>query len=334
MAIQSLGYVGIRTRALEDWERFATGLVGLQVAERTRSQLRFRMDDRKQRVIIDADGGDGAQFFGWETADAASLDTVAARVEAAGIAVARGDRALADQRRVRDLVFFHDPAGNRIEVFHDAEITGDPFRPGRTLSGFRTGPLGMGHAVLTVERIGEVLPFYRQVLGFGLSDYTLRPFKAFFLHVNPRHHSLALIETGKNFIHHLMMELYSFDDVGQAYDIALGDEGRIGVTLGRHTNDLMFSFYANAPSGFMVECGWGGRSIEPANWDPVEMVTGPSLWGHERSWLSPQKRLEARAIRMQNARDGVREPVQVIAGNHNVMDGVCPWWDSAKRAAE
>jgi hypothetical protein len=37
---------------------------------------------------------------------------------------------------------------------------------------------------------------------------------------------------------------------------------------------------------------------------------------------------------LQNARDGLREPVQVIEGNYRVMDGVCPWWDSAKRAAE
>jgi 2,3-dihydroxybiphenyl 1,2-dioxygenase len=334
MPIQSLGYVGIRTKALEDWERFATGLIGLQLAERSRAQLRFRMDDRRQRVIVDADGSDGAQFFGWEAENAAALDAVAARVEAAGMRVARGERALADQRRVRDLILFHDPAGNRVEVFHGAEHASEPFRPGRTLSGFRTGALGMGHAVLTVERIDDVLPFYRDVLGFGLSDYTLKPFKAYFMHVNPRHHSLALIETGRNFIHHLMVEFYSLDDVGQAYDIALGEEGRIGVTLGRHTNDFMTSFYSNTPSGFMVECGWGGRTIEPAAWKPVEMTTGPSIWGHERYWLPPEKRAEARAMRLQNARDGLREPVQVIEGNYRVMDGVCPWWDSAKRAAE
>jgi 2,3-dihydroxybiphenyl 1,2-dioxygenase len=334
MPIQSLGYVGIRTRAIEDWERFATGLIGLQLSERSRSQLRFRMDDRRQRLIVDADGNDGAQFFGWEAPDAAALDQVAARVEAARVPVSRGDRAVADRRRVRDLIVFHDPAGNRVEVFHGAENASDPFRPGRTLSGFRTGALGMGHAVLTVERIDDVLPFYRDVLGFRLSDYTLKPFRAFFMHVNPRHHSLALIETGKNFIHHLMVELYSLDDVGQAYDIALGEEGRIGVTLGRHTNDFTTSFYSNTPSGFMVECGWGGRTIEPATWNPVEMTTGPSIWGHERYWLPPEKRAEAREMRLQNARDGLREPVQVIEGNYRAMDGVCPWWDSAKRAAE
>ena len=79
----------------------------------------------------------------------------------------------------------------------------------------------MGHAVLTTERIDAVVPFYTDVLGFRLSDYFVRPFKAYFFHVNPRHHSLAFIETGKNGIHHLMVELCFLDDVGQAYDLAL-----------------------------------------------------------------------------------------------------------------
>jgi hypothetical protein len=60
-----------------------------------------------------------------------------------------------------------------------------------------------------------------------------------------------------------MVELFSFDDVGQAYDLALAEEGRINVTLGRHINDEVTSFYSNSPSGFMVEYGWGGRIIEP-----------------------------------------------------------------------
>ncbi len=117
----------------------------------------------------------------------------------------------------------------------------------------------MGHAVLTIERLDDVLPFYRDLLGFGLSDYILKPFRAFFFHVNPRHHSLAFIETGRTGVHHLMVELFSLDDVGQGYDIALMDKDSIGVTLGRHTNDHVTSFYSRSPSDFMVEYGWGGR---------------------------------------------------------------------------
>ena len=44
----------------------------------------------------------------------------------------------------------------------------------------------------------------------------------------------------------------------------------------------MTSFYARTPGGFMMEYGWGGRVVDPATWQAVEMHSGPSLWGHER----------------------------------------------------
>jgi 2,3-dihydroxybiphenyl 1,2-dioxygenase len=329
MPVEALGYIGIRSKNLEDWNAYATRFLGMQLVDKTSNMLSLRMDDRKQRVIVNADADGGAGFYGWEVANAAALDALGAKLERAGVAVARGSRPLADERRVRDLIVFADPLGNRLEAFHGAELSPEAFSPGRNISGFRTGPLGMGHAVLTVERLDDVLPFYRDVLGFALSDYILKPFRAYFLHVNPRHHSLAFIETGKNGIHHMMVELFSLDDVGQAYDIALTEPESIGSTFGRHTNDYVTSFYSWSPSGFMVEYGWGGRLVEPGNWTAQEYTVGPSLWGHDRAWLSPEKREEARAMRTKLAQDGVRHPVQVLDGNHRLMPGTCPWWDAA-----
>ncbi|MGH6770039.1 MAG: VOC family protein [Xanthobacteraceae bacterium] len=332
MAIQGLGYVGVRTKALEDWANFGERFLGLQVVDKSSKGLAFRMDDRKQRVVVTEDGGEGVAFFGWEVPDAAELGRHAARFEAAGIKVERGSRALADERRVADLIAFSDPVGNRIEIFHGAEITAEPFKAGRNISGFRTGPLGMGHAVLHVKDINDVIPFYRDLLGFRLSDYMTRPFNAYFFHANPRHHSIAFIETGRNATHHLMMELFNLDDVGQCYDIALGEEGRIGVTLGRHINDEVTSFYANSPSGFMVEYGWGGRTLDVDNWQPQEVTWGPSMWGHDRMWMPPEGRAEARKLRIEAAASGLRKPVNVIEGNYQRMTGVCPWWDGVRHA--
>jgi 2,3-dihydroxybiphenyl 1,2-dioxygenase len=263
--IQALGYVGFGSDSLDDWSSYATRFLGMQLVDQSATSLALRMDDRKQRLMVSR-ATRSASFYGWEVADAAALDALAARLEAAGIDVTRASAALAAERRVKDLIVFADPIGNRLEAFHGAEVAAEPFRPGRNISGFRTGPLGMGHAVLTIERLDDVLPFYCDLLGFALSDYILKPFRAFFLHVNPRHHSLAFIETGKNGVHHLMVELFSLDDVGQAYDIALTDPDSIGVTLGRHTNDHVTSFYSRSPSDFMVEYGWGGRLVEPGNW--------------------------------------------------------------------
>ena len=325
--LRALGYAGFGSDKLDDWRQFGTSLVGLQAVERGNSQLSFRMDDRKQRIVVDRAMGEGARFFGWEVADAAALDALAARLEAVGVAVTAEPVERADNRLVRALISFRDPAGNRLEAFYGAEIDETPFKPGRSISGFRTGPLGLGHVVLTVESIDAVMPFYVDVLGFRLSDFIEKPFRAYFFHINPRHHSLALIESGKNGMHHLMVELFSLDDVGQSYDVALSEENRVGVTLGRHTNDFMTSFYAKTPSSFMVECGWGGREIDPATWQPIEMTDGPSLWGHERVWLPEQDREVAREMRMRAAASGLRAPVQVMEGNYKLMSGTCAWWD-------
>ena len=53
MAVLGLGYAGFGSDALEDWRQFGTCLVGLQAVERGNSLLAFRMDDRKQRIVID-----------------------------------------------------------------------------------------------------------------------------------------------------------------------------------------------------------------------------------------------------------------------------------------
>src|SRR5262249_38418399 len=160
MRPEALGYVGVRAKDLGDWSTYGTGLLGLERVDASRSTLAFRMDDRKQRIMVEADGGEGIGFFGWEVADAAAVDGFAAHLDRNGIAVSRGSRALADQRRVTDLIALADPMGNRVEIFHGAEIASEPFVPGRAISGFRTGPLGLGHVVLHVERIDEMIGFY------------------------------------------------------------------------------------------------------------------------------------------------------------------------------
>lgn len=308
MLLQSLGYVAVATAEADSWASFATGLLGMQLADRGASGFALRTDERAGRLFVEKGAGERVAAMGWEVADADALARLATRLADAGHAVRSGTAVEAEQRRVAALVIAEDPAGNRLEFFHGAAAAATAFAPGRAISGFRTGPLGLGHVVLTVRSLDAVLPFYTDLLGFRLSDYALRPFKAFFFHLNSRHHSFAAIETGADGFHHLMVELDSLDDVGQAYDLAQLEGGRVGVTLGRHTNDFMTSFYARTPSGFMIEYGWGGRSIDPASWQPFECDYGPSLWGHERSWLDDAKRAEARRLRLGAAAAGRRAP--------------------------
>ncbi len=317
--LKSLGYIGVRSDKLSDWSEVATRLLGMQPVDQAKGLRTFRMDDRKQRYIVSDDGADGLGFMGWEVEAGRDLESLASRLEANGVAVARGSRALAEQRRVTDLISFADPGGNRLEAFWKPEIADTPFVPGRPISGFRTGPLGMGHVVLNVSNVDQLLPFYRDLLGFGISDYGLKPVKLCFFHINGRHHSFAMVESGKQTMHHFMVELGSLDDVGQGYDLAQMQDERVAYSLGRHTNDHMTSFYVRTPSEFFVEYGWGGRVIDPATWQPHETFDGPSFWGHERLNLPPEQRDRFRQMRLDAAARGVRAPVN------------CAWLESVTR---
>jgi catechol 2,3-dioxygenase-like lactoylglutathione lyase family enzyme len=181
----------------------------------------------------------------------------------------------------------------------------------------------MGHVVLMVADFEAALAFYRDLLGFQISDYMRAP-KICFLHVNARHHSLALFENPRQGLHHLLVELYALDDVGQGYDIARAAD-RVKVTLGRHNNDYMTSFYMKTPSNFLIEYGWGGREVDVATWQPIEMSTLASFWGHE----GLRQSVHGDAPPPTHAPpEGRRAPLQVMDGNYQRLHGVCPWWDT------
>jgi 3,4-dihydroxy-9,10-secoandrosta-1,3,5(10)-triene-9,17-dione 4,5-dioxygenase len=81
---------------------------------------------------------------------------------------------------------------------------------------------------------------------------------------------------------HILIEVADLDSVGRAMDRCLDGAAPMSVTLGRHWNDEMVSFYVRTPSGFDVEYGYGGRRIDAAEWSRrAQGGSGAvSLWGH------------------------------------------------------
>src|SRR5262249_56221768 len=59
----------------------------MQQVDRTQKRMALRMDDRKQRVIIEDHGHNGLGYLGWETADQAALDALAVRLAGHEVAV-------------------------------------------------------------------------------------------------------------------------------------------------------------------------------------------------------------------------------------------------------
>jgi extradiol dioxygenase len=82
-----------------------------------------------------------------------------------------------------------------------------------------------------------------------------------------------------------MLEVTSLDDVGTALDVIGARQIPLAMTLGRHTNDLMTSFYVRTPSGFEIEYGWNGLLVDEASWE-TSVIDQPSVWGHHQ--LDPE----------------------------------------------
>jgi 2,3-dihydroxybiphenyl 1,2-dioxygenase len=315
--INAMSYVVVNTPHLKQWLPMVSDHIGLHVdVVEADVAVRLRMDSKVQRLLLLATPGKASLTMGYEVDDACALLAVRQALVAAGYPVVEGTIAEIALRGVADMFYFLDPDTNRIEVVWGLGETSEPLCPGRPIGGFRTGELGIGHVALMTANFERMCQLYKEVLGFRTSDRASAPFKVEFLHVNPRHHSLGLADTGTGAgVYHLMLEYNDFDDVGRAYDIALENPDCIGVTLGRHINDHVTSFYLKNPDGWMFELGWAGRTIGP-DWQ-VEELPGMSLWGHDRTWLPPQKREAARQILKQLSARGLRAPVVIPKPTEN-----------------
>lgn len=278
-----LGYIGVQAQDLGAWEEFATGVLGTMARRRTDpDRLDLKIDDRAWRVSVEAGAADGLAYLGFEVPGPVELDELAAHLEREGLVVKAGSEAEADARRVCGLIRTEDPAGTAIEFFYGQQNEYE-FRSPAGVSGFVTGSLGMGHAVLMVPRFDECLDFYLRVLGFRLREKAkIGSSGLAFIGCSGRHHSLALgdmgTETGDAVLQHIMIETATLDDVGRAYDRVAKRELQLGMTLGRHSNDRMISFYVKSPSGFDIEYGCDGMVVDD-DFPATQMMAG-DIWGH------------------------------------------------------
>ena len=278
--ITALSYVGFASPHAAAWRTFGPEVLGAELTEPgPDGAVRLRVDDRDARIVVHPGDHEQLAYLGWDAGDAAGLAAAIDRLEAAGTAVTSDPEAAA-QRRVAAVASFTDPFGFPHELSYGL-AAGGPFVPGRPISGFVTGAGGLGHVVLIVPDLDAAAAFYGDVLGFKHSDDIEQGLKIRFLHCNARHHTVALAHVpGMVGMHHLMLEVGSIDDVGTGLDIVNERRIPLAMTLGRHTNDHMTSFYVRTPSGFEIEYGTGGLLVDDATWE-VATLDAQSTWGHK-----------------------------------------------------
>jgi len=284
----ALGYVGVNSPNYEEWLTFAPEVLAAAVDRGPDGSVLLKFDDRHHRFAIHPGDEDGLAYLGWEYLDHDQLERAIADVEGHGFSVKRASQEEADERAVAEYAYFTDPFGFRHELFWGQVYIPRSFYPPRPHGGFVTDPMGMGHAVFMVPDLEKGRRFILDVLGLRFTDEVdVHGLRVAFFRANARHHSLAIMAMGDvAALQHVMFQVRELDDVGIAHDVCLRKEVPMLISLGRHHNDRMLSFYFQTPSGFAIEYGWGGLEIDDDTWVPA-LTKAQEIWGHEFSGVIP-----------------------------------------------
>lgn len=289
--IRGLAYFVTEIEQLEQWQRYAEDVLGMMTAPAPGGGLYVKMDERPFRILVRE--GAQARYYasGWEVANEAAFKDALVTLEKAGVGFELADAEVCRQRGMQAIALVTDPSGNRHELGWGHLSDCQPFVSPQGVPRFVTGDMGMGHTVLPSPNFDASVAFFRDVLGFGLSDiFNFRPdpngpaIRIHFLHCNnARHHSLAIAEYPvPSGCVHVMVEVNSMTEVGRAHDRMTARQVPISATLGQHLNDRMTSFYMKTPSGFDLEFGCGGLQVDWERHSPFEF-TRVSIWGHDFS---------------------------------------------------
>jgi 3,4-dihydroxy-9,10-secoandrosta-1,3,5(10)-triene-9,17-dione 4,5-dioxygenase len=289
--IRGLAYFVTEIEQLEQWQRYAEDVLGMMTAPAPGGGLYVKMDERPFRILVRE--GAQARYYasGWEVANEAAFKDALVTLEKAGVGFELADAEVCRQRGMQAIALVTDPSGNRHELGWGHLSDCQPFVSPQGVPRFVTGDMGMGHTVLPSPNFDASVAFFRDVLGFGLSDiFNFRPdpngpaIRIHFLHCNnARHHSLAIAEYPvPSGCVHVMVEVDSMTEVGRAHDRMTARQVPISATLGQHLNDRMTSFYMKTPSGFDLEFGCGGLQVDWERHSPFEF-TRVSIWGHDFS---------------------------------------------------
>jgi catechol-2,3-dioxygenase len=143
------------------------------------------------------------------------------------------------------MLTFEDTKGTVMEVFREREPTPQRF-PEKGIV-----PLKLGHVAFNVVGVKQASDFYCDVLGFRVSDWMADFFV--FLRCSPDHHTINLVDSKGNKMHHIAFELRNWGHLQTACDFL----ARHGYPLiwgpGRHgIGHNLFAYHRN-PDGQIVE---------------------------------------------------------------------------------
>jgi catechol 2,3-dioxygenase-like lactoylglutathione lyase family enzyme len=202
----------------------------------------------------------------------AAVDDAARELAAAGVPVIEAPHELDTPGNGYGLRFL-DPDNRCVEL--SADVTTSSAGEAKAV------PQKLAHVVVNTPDIDRATAFYRDLLGFHISDWSEHVMS--FLRCNPEHHSIAFNQAPHSAYNHTSWTMASIDELFRAQGRVRASGTELQWGTGRHgPGDQVFNYYIE-PSGYVVEYIADGIEIgEDEAWEPQVWVRKPEfmdLWG-------------------------------------------------------
>jgi catechol 2,3-dioxygenase len=226
MGILRLSHVEVRVPDLELATAYYTEVLGLLETAREPERVFLKCWDEHEHhsVILRYAASYGLEHMGFKVQDAEDLEECERAVEKAGGRVtrhARGELAPGHGEAIR----FDTPTGHRCELVWGMEKVGNLLPrtnpPPRPLGLVGIAPPRLDHVFVTAEDVEEGTRFFRDVLGFRLTEQVVADDGhqlATWLERSHSPHDIALVTGPNGGLHHFAFWLDDWNDVRTAAD--------------------------------------------------------------------------------------------------------------------
>jgi 2,3-dihydroxy-p-cumate/2,3-dihydroxybenzoate 3,4-dioxygenase len=295
ITLTDIAYVRSGVADMDAAARFATEIVGLELAAPTEIGVAHLRADHRHHCLALVQGRSGVISSGFTVADSDALAAAETELERAGFAVHRGPAEEAQSRRVREFIAFDDPFGNRVELVSQQESIARPVEFTRS-----AGITEFGHLCLDAPDVHEAYRFWNTHFNARVSDWIGDA--ACLMRIDPVHHKLAVFRGDEPGLCHMNFQVTSIDDVFRNWHFLLEHDVEIEMGPGRHPQSTAIFLYFLGPEGFTYEYSFGVRRIDDeAAWTP--RTFDPDEIGSIDMWLGPVQRVSSqRQLRREQIR--------------------------------
>jgi 2,3-dihydroxy-p-cumate/2,3-dihydroxybenzoate 3,4-dioxygenase len=273
--LEQLRYVRLVADNLDGAADFAARVLGLEPIDRNQEIATFRSDFRDHTLAF-ATGDRAVQAVGLEVRYSRDLDAALEGLRGLGLNAGRGSAEDCALRKVKDMAWFIDFSGNRIELVVRPLNSGWRYFPSRD-----AGVKGLTDVIMRSVDVEKDLSIWTGVLGARVSDWAG---EAAYLRFDDAHHRIVLFPAARPGI--LAVE-YAVEDVNllMRNSYALRDL-QVAVVHGpgrRPASDQLFLTFAG-PSDVLFSFVAEGVTVDAEPHRPRQFPAGPAglcNWGSE-----------------------------------------------------